>query len=465
MPTEDQVIRERWVRGRLGYKLHDGQKDLKNAFLTKSLGQIFVNECGRQFGKTFFWVCVAIEFGIQNPGSKIKIGTAFQTDLLEFIIPAFDAVTEDCPEDLMPRYIGYRSKYVLHTGSEIKLVGLDKKPNGMRGNVIDLIIIDEAGFTDRLEYLYKSVIIPATTHRPTCRVVMSSSTPRQEDHAFFEFVEKAQFEGAYIVKTIHDNPMIDQKTIDRLSYEMGGTESDDWKREYLCVRLRDKTLTVVPEWKDEYIKETVRDQYYGFYHKYVSMDLGVRDHTCAIFAHYDFLKAKLICEDEYTISGSDMTTKVLKEGIEGKEKDLVWGNVYLRISDNNNPLLNQDLSVLHGINFLSTEKGTLEEMVNALRIMVGRGQIEIDSRCKQLIGCLRYGSWDKKKSQFSRSKVYGHYDALAALIYLVRNLNKTTNPIPVTFQVDFSNQLLLHRDRPTHNSTVLKNAFSKGLRR
>lgn len=488
--SRETILRERWIRGRLQYKFHQGQIDLYEAFLAKSLGQIFVNECGRQFGKTYFWAVVACITAITLKRAKIKIGTAFHTDLVEFIIPAFQAVLEDCPDDLQPIFKSSKSKFIFSNGSEIQLVGLDRNPNKMRGNVIDLIIIDEAGFTDKLQYLYKSVIIPATTHRPNCRIAMSSSTPREEDHEFFEFIEKAEFEGAYIRKTIHDNPMVTEETVKRLAYEMGGEESDEWKREYLCIRIRDKNLTIIPEWEEKYIYEVARDAYYPFYHKYGSLDLGVRDHTALLLGYYDFHRASLIVEDEFIISGPDMTTRILQAHIKDKEM-LLWlsqgyvskiktplllediksienswslntPKVYLRVSDNNNPLLNQDLSHDHKIHFMATDKGSLEEMINAVKMLVREGRIIVHPRCKQLIGCLKYGIWDKHRLKFAHSKTYGHFDALASLIYLVRNLNKNTNPIPLDFQVDRQNQILFKDRRMSGTASSLKSAL--GLR-
>ncbi len=37
---------------------------------------------------------------------------------------------------------------------------------------------------------------------------------------------------------------------------------------------------------------------------------------------------------------------------------------------------------------------------------------------------------DENKKELARSKVYGHFDALMALVYLVRNIDTQTNPIP-----------------------------------
>jgi hypothetical protein len=457
-PTQEEIIRERWLRGRLDYKLHVGQRKLKEK-LESCRDQLFVNECARQFGKSYFWVTFALAFAHANPGVKIKYGTAFHSDLIEFIMPTFDAVMEDCPDNIRPKYRTTGSKFIAHNGSEIKLVGLDKNPNGLRGNVIDLIILDEAGFITNLDYLYKSVIIPATTHRPNCRVVFSSTPPSTPAHPFLDYVEKAEYEGSYVKMTIYDNPMVDKKTIERLKKESGGEKSTTWRREYLCEHVTDQDLAIIPEWCDEYVKEIPKDDYYGVYHKYDGMDLGVRDHTAVIFGYYEFLKARLVIEDEYVIGGPELTTEILQRQIKVKERELGWSKTYLRVSDSNNPLLLQDLSYLHQLHFVATDKGSIEEMVNMVRLMVSNGQIIVHPRCKQLIGCLKYGVWEKSRSKFAQSKIYGHYDALAALVYLVRNLNKSTNPIPVGFQVDSDNQLLVLRERQSDSAITLKNAF------
>lgn len=460
-PTALDIVRERWLRGRLSYKLHAGQMMIRRA-MDKSPNQLFVGECARQFGKTILEATLALEKAFSKPKAKVKIGTAFHTDLLEFIIPAFDFVLEDCPEDLRPVYKSQKSKFILpHNGSEIKLIGLDRKPNGLRGTVIDLIILSEAAFINNLHYLFKSVIIPATTHRPDCRVVMLTTPPETPAHEFLDYVQKAEYEGGYIKLTIYQNPLIDDGTIKRLMDESGGENSTTWKREYLCLHVTDANSAIIPEWEDKWVDDVKKDVYYPYYHKYAAMDLGVRDHTAVIFGYYDFLKGKLMIEDEYVINGPELTTQVLQKEIKAKEATL-WGegkDAYLRVSDNNNPLLLQDLSYLHELHFVPTDKGRLEEMVNTVKMMVRTGGILVHPRCKQMVGCLKYGVWDKRRDKFAHSNVYGHFDALAALIYLVRNLNKASNPIPNDFQVDTSNQILFPNVKETGSAKTLKTAF------
>ena len=87
----------------------------------------------------------------------------------------------------------------------------------------------------------------------------------------------------------------------------------------------DSNLGIVPEWKKEYTGDYNKDEYWKYYHKYVSMDLGVRDKTAALFAGYDFLEAKLFILDEFIMAGPEMTTDKLAESIKEKEGQ-VFGN-------------------------------------------------------------------------------------------------------------------------------------------
>jgi hypothetical protein len=59
-------------------------------------------------------------------------------------------------------------------------------------------------------------------------------------------------------------------------------------------------------------------------------------------------------------------------------------------------------------------------------------------KCKMTRGCLKYGVWDEKKharNVFAESSVYGHFDHLAALVYLIRCIDTVTNPIPAEYGI------------------------------
>lgn len=455
------AIAECWYRNDLSYLLHSAQLKIQEAF-RKAVTQLFVGNCARQLGKSYWAVTEAITCARSGPKKQIRYGAAFQTDLVEFIIPAFDKVLEDCPEEEKPTFLRGRNTYIFPNGSRIKLVGVDKNPNGLRGNSLDMVILDECGFIEKLEYIYKSVIIPATTHRPNCRILLISTPPSTPAHPFVDFVERAVAENCYAEFNIYANPLIGPDTIARLIRESGGEESTTWRREYLCELVTDEDLQIIPEWRDSYVAEVEKDVYYDLYHKYVGMDLGVKDKTASIFGYYEFLKARLVIEDERQMSGAMMNTELLKQQISAIEKEL-WGEKppYRRIADNNNPLLLLDLASIHGMSFISTGKDQLHAMINELRLFIQGGHLVVHPRCKNLIGCLKFGVWNAKRTEFARSSTYGHFDHLAALVYLVRNLIRNANPIPPDFQKAYHTHMVSNIDTkiPSQSSRVLAKAF------
>ncbi len=440
--TPQEIKDTLWRRGELGWKLKPIQKRLRAAFRA-SKRFIFISLVARQTGKTFDWAIEAIELAIKNPKARIRFGTAFQSDLEEFIIPVFDAICQDAPEDIKPVYKGHGSKYFFPGNrSEIKLFGIDKNPNGVRGNALDFVLIEEAGFCDKLRQVV-SIIIFMLRHRPSLRVALSSSAPETPDHEFVEFIEAARLDGSIFEATINDDETCTKETKDRIAEECGGYDSTTYRREALNEIITDADLAIIPEWDDKYVQALDRDEFYGYYHKYNALDSGVVHFTANLYGHYDFLKAKLIIEDETAIRGPKMTTDLLAEMIRKKE-DQLWAvevngkrivKTYLRVADNNNLQLVNDLSLIHHLAFVPTDKDELPAMVNEVRLMVNQGAILVHPRCKMLLGCLRGGVYNSKskKREFATSKVYGHYDHLAALIYLVRNLNRQTNPIPAQY--------------------------------
>ncbi len=70
-PLLESLQYEAWYRGNLNWKMHSAQKIIDQTF-KKSTGQLFVGNCSRQFGKSFWAVCKAIEQAIKVPKSQIR---------------------------------------------------------------------------------------------------------------------------------------------------------------------------------------------------------------------------------------------------------------------------------------------------------------------------------------------------------------------------------------------------------
>ncbi len=468
------ALDELWRRGDIDdLLLHEGQKFITEKFSIISSHKVVVLNISRQWGKTYWAVVQALKLAFGKRKANIRIGAAFETDLIEFLEPAFEAALETCPEHLRPKYNQQKKRYTFYNGSRIKLVGLDKKPNGMRGNTVDLIIIDEAGFVGRLRYLYESVIIPLMTHRPEAVVIMLSTPPESPDHEFWEFVDQAKLDGSYAHFTIDDNPLLSSDDIAVIeSRYPGGRSNTSFKREYLGERIIDETRAIVPEWREELVYDyepKEKDTRYRFWHKYEMMDIGVQvDKTICLFGFYHFAEQCLYLEDEVDVSAAKTTTDLIEKTIVDKQKEIGYDFPYRRIADNSHPLLINDLAIRsEGLVFMQTDKGKLHEMVGEVRVWVRLGRIKVHRRCKQLLGCLSSGIWNAKRTEFERSKVYGHYDALAALIYGVRNTDQWTNPIPDWFINPDRMPTTQHVSDKGLSQTGrdLKNLFSTGLRK
>ena len=470
--TKRHLIRLAWTRGNLEYKLQSHQPILYRGMWAainsrKSLKH-FIN-CSRRFGKTHILCLIAIEFAIRHPGSMIRFAAPTALSLRKSIFPIMSLILSDCPNDLKPVFKGQDGMFEFSSGSQIHLSGTDNGHHeSLRGTKSDLNIVDEAGFMDNLEYIVRSILIPQTL---TCNgfTLISSTPPKTPDHDCSTIFKECQESGDYSQFTIDDNSSITPEIKAQYIKEAGGINSTACRREYYCEYVTDSEQAIIPDWDDKYCEVVPRDEYYRYYHKYVSLDTGVKDFTAALFSYYDFRNSRLIIEDEYTINGPDMTTDVLADGIRDKEKAL-WGSQLpiLRTADNNNLIIIQDLTRFHSLPFSPTTKTSLEAMVNHVRVMVREGKLIIHPRCEMLLGCIRYGVWAKNsqngKMAFGRSKNFGHYDHLASLIYLCRNIDTYTNPIPQTHSLSSETHWINNSLYEDPNTKALAAAFTRSYK-
>jgi hypothetical protein len=183
----------------------------------------------------------------------------------------------------------------------------------------------------------------------------------------------------------------------------------------------------------------------------------VRDFTVVLLGYYDFPNARLVIEDEVALSGSAVTTRNIAAETRKRERDRGY-IPYRRVADNNNLILINDLSIQEELPFMPTDKDSLEAMINNLRLWFKDKRIVIHPRCQFLIGTLGSALWNEKRNDFSRSKTFGHADAVAALMYGVRNIDVHTNPIPVTYSNPWHQ---VKSSKLSDDAKSLKAAFSR----
>lgn len=473
---EEQIIAQAlWELGDLRYKLKPCQQQM-DADINSWPGLKYVIKCSRRIGKSFYLVSRGTSRCQRQRRAIVRYAAPTHKALKTIILPIMRKVIEDCPAHLRPRWSSGDSAYLFPNESVMYLSGVNSgHAENLRGNMTDEFILDEAGTIDDLQYLIEDIAMPQLLDMDGRivdgrKLIISGTPPRTPAHEFTQISRQAQLEGNYSHFTIYDGGF-PPEIIEIFKKEAGGEESSTWKREYLAMDVVDEDMALVPEWKESYVQEPTVDEFFPYYQKYVSLDIGVRDLTVALFGWYDFSRATLHIVEEVVLSGPSMTTERLARLVQESEARLVamgpkcrtpvpgQGLIHKRVSDVDLLLLN-DLRALHGLYFIPTDKGKLEEMVNEVRIWVNAGRIIVSPRCKQLIGCLSYGVWNENRTDFDRVPEFGHFDALASLMYLVRNVDQNMNPIPKNYGKSEDDHWIPPEDSANSNREKIRKAFN-----
>lgn len=458
-----------WLRGNISWKLDELQQEIRKTYYDSS-NKINVWLMSRRLGKSYLLCALALEQCIRHPNSIVKYLAPEGKQVKTIIKPIISELAEDCPPELKPEFKTQEMLYRFPNGSEIHLAGSDSGgAEKLRGSRAHMCIVDEAGFCDTLKYAVRSILLP-TMLTTGGRIILSSTPPSQSGHEFLDFIEEAEAKQTLIKKTVYDCPRYSKEFIEReiLSQYARGARDDEFRREYMVEIIKDEQFAVVPEFDDELQKKIIKEwEKPPYYDAYVSLDFGVSDLTVAVFGYYDFKAAKLIIEDEVVMNGAKMNTTVLAHAIRTKEGEL-WKDAYtgepktpyLRVADNN-LLLIQDLTSLHNLTFVPTDKADKHGALNSMRIMMQTERVIINPKCQTLINHLKYAEWNKERTKYKRSAAYGHYDAIDALVYLCRNLVLSHNPYPKDLYGE--NYLVLPHIKEQHSpqAAAIKGLFTR----
>lgn len=447
------IIRDAWISGKLGHRYRNIQKKIRQEWLAaREVFLKFYIECTRRLGKSTFGLLLLTESCIKYPGSKGGFYAPVKEGLRDYILPIIEKAFADCPDDLRPTLDAHLT-LTFPNGSSIIFRGSNNQQHRVRrGNDLRIAFIDEARDVDDLDKLIESVVIPSL-FTTSGRLIISSTPADTEDHPLHAIMLAAEREGWLSHYTIIDANRYDPDDfpMERIkTWEKETTDKVAWQREYMAMWVKDPSKTVIPEWSDAQIGSLGHDEFFQFYHKYAGLDSGVTDKTAGLLGYYDFKRAKLVIEAEFTLHEAEVRTDAIAQKFKTGEVSLGYQvlhnrkddayrrlqpheRMYRRVADNNNLILVNDLNSLYDLDFFPTKKDELAAMINYVREWVKDGRIIVSPNCLELIGCLRNAVWDKKREKLAKSKIYGHFDALMALVYLVRNIDVQTNPVPKFF--------------------------------
>lgn len=460
-----QVLQRVWARGQILHHLTPSQQEAYHKFRAwdadpRRIGRYYAFDISRRWGKSLLCCLIAVMAALMNSRWRIVYCAPMYNMVGKILRPLMAQLLQDCPPALRPEWVKSEGTYHWHTGSRIELIGLDVNPDGARGTGVDLVILDEAGFFDNLEYLLLSVISPQMMGRPHARIVAASTPPISPSHYWSQtYVPDAVKAGAHDLKTIEQADQYEWDEIEEHIRLAKGRKSVTCRREFFCEHVTDESMAIIPEFRDV-ASEIVRapERVPTWRDCYVAMDPGWKDMTAVLFGYWDFERQILVVEDEIAaprLNSADVAASIVsKETVlwekskrrshDGKLKP----QPYLRVSDND-PRLLYDLATQHHLVFIATQKDEFTQQVNGLRIAIQQRKIQIHPRCKILVHHLKNGVWknEARKVFAWEGGSLGHFDAIAALIYLWRNVQQRRNPAPKEERYVISTQ---HENRSGH---------------
>lgn len=484
---------ELWRRGNLKWKLSPAQYpiyDLFEKLLHDRQKKGFVRT-SRRFGKTYAFLDFAFERATVEKELLIPYAAPTIKHLKTVTIPIANEILQDCPKDLRMKFHSQDGAFINpKTGSKVLLGAAENgHAEKFRGIRAKYALIDECGVIKDLRYLINDVLLPTLMYDDGF-IMASGTPPTSPDHYYSELAAECEVAETSIHRTIWDNDRMGVKEVlefadalgceidwDRLKGEHDESKVSDkewgkslilqastaYRRELLAEIVIDEEWAVIPEFTDE--KEAqicVEWERPEFCYKYVVIDTGFIDFTAVVFGYYDFLKAKVVIEDEYLVDfrkGGMNATKLANMILE-KEEELWGGPAYLRFGDGDLIVLNE--LTQQGLTVNPVKKDELEAQVNSARVDIANGKLIIHPRCVHTIAHAKYAVWNRQRTQFARTENCGHYDALAALIYFVRHVNRNDNPWPADYGVDYYTQHVPEGYGQHPQNEALKKMFLRG---
>lgn len=484
-------------------------------------GADWYDDISRQRGKSYKWTVFDVVWSHCHPGQQLKYLAQTGVSVRGIIIPVIQALIEDMPEEYRPKHDGpeaiHEDKqdhkwHFPHTGrapSTFHATGANNQHyKALRGPKAHKITQDECGFYDDFEEV-QSALRPMliTTGGPVVYCTTPSETPTHPSETTCQAL-KAQ--GRYSHRTIHNHPRLSPEQIENILRKEAARKGMTleqfratayYRREYLCMHIVEASKAVVPEWSataspglpegmtwgDEHTAELPRPL---FFDAYDALDIGfTRDPSAWVGGYWDWSDARLVIEAETPPlfrTRSDALADAIRE-----QRRLLWPVVkegqriappsqeakkspcgtywepWLSVGDAGGQGAEKLAELAkEGLHFIHAQKDDVESMVNALRRLVSQGKLYVHPRCSTLRKQLASGLWaDTGKTDFARSEDGEHLDHLAALVYLVRHVDRQRCPIPAGYGIDTFNTAPSQRQqrRMGGRVTQLENALGAAL--
>lgn len=464
------AVAKAWNDARLRYKLKPKQRegyDRTWEQFNQKRNRRMVWRWSRRIGKTFTSHLMLVEACIRIPGSRYVIGAPSEKHLKKFSIPSIEAICADAPDKYRPRFDRAASEFHFPNGSIISLHGCDTdaKIDLMgRGPAAHGLLLEEAGAIPNLEKAVK-VTAPqllSTRHLPGCGWVLFVGTPPEgTGHYFVTICNAYRQTGREVHLTVFDGHYTPEELDVFLEEDADGMPleeyraSETYRREWLAELIGDPSKMVLKLATESNLRACVeryrallgadgRTRRPSHFVTYESLDVGWEDWTFGLVGWWHYPLRTLVIETEL-VYRQGFKREVLAQDFIAAEKRLLgevrrspYQDIHTqprRWSDYAPELL-QELAIEYDLPFNATAKDDRDTAINQCDRMIAgygsAGKLAINPECKELLLQMPAAIWNKQRTEFARNstKRHGHYDGVASLYYMTRNVVRDENPIP-----------------------------------
>jgi hypothetical protein len=421
----EKARRWAWHQGKLDWKLHSAQKSIYTILraLPKEKREAIVL-CARRFGKSYLGTLCALEDALQNDEKQIAIIGPTHKQTRSIVTPLIREITKDMPQGLVTHGKS-TSTWHTHNGSTIVLGGFDTVLESLRGLELFSVYLEESGLAtadqEEYNYLLYSVIFPTLMHSRG-KIIHLTTPPRILGHPLVtETLPKCKMDGAFFSFDIEKNPLLSAEDIEKEIEMLGGRDSITVRRELFCEIIRDEAITILTTFdKARHVAEIDPSHDVVWF---VGGDLGyTNDLSVFVLAGYDHNVGKVIVVDEKVFQPSTPSSVIVESLSEWSDKSPTY---VVDIQGNTRT----DMSGL-GLPTVTPIKDKFESTITFIRNEFYKDALIIKPNCKLLIETCENGMFNKQKTDFFRSQSYGHCDAIMALVYLLRSIDKTRDLRP-----------------------------------
>lgn len=490
-PKRQAALRKVWSVGDLRFKMHPSQLEVHEQIRASwkstdsSMERLFACDISRQHGKDFLMSCIGIGECLRRRfPTRIVYFAPTKEMLKELIVPTIVTVFQDCPPELRPIEIQKgtfeRTADTLTWpwGGRIPLVGGDLHPDRLRGPATYGFLGTEVAFIEGLVDLTEGVLLPQLLTIPDGWVIYASTPPVVKGHPWTtKYIPEAKTRGMYAKRVITDNPRLSKRQVEAAIKSLGGPESTRVRRELFCEHIVESEAVVIPEFSEK--ENIVPDDYPMPTHVdcYTALDPGIIHAAGGLGAWFDFENDRLVIDWDFARPGLNsaaiarivkarewqfwgkvpqkndrLTEQAWEDEIRLIEKEFVPGFPVrqgtitsfregairpapaARYSDTQLEVI-ASLSTEHGLVFSPARKDDLEAQINAFRLRIGERRIVFKARCVNAINHVQNAQWTKQRTKFAEQPGgAGHFDCLAAGIYLNRMMPWGKNPNPTVWK-------------------------------